>query len=110
MSELGSSRHLARERALEILYEAQMKERSVADVLATLPVSPDPYASTLALATESSRARARKLRSAAPHVGRPSPCPYTYSTDLGPTSAPRLPIRRSADIGRPSFGDAAGLK
>ncbi len=61
MSELGSSRHLARERALEILYEAQMKERSVADVLAALPVAPDPYASTLALATESSRARGDEL-------------------------------------------------
>ena len=61
MSELGSSRHLARERALEILYEAQMKERSVADVLAALPVAPDPYASTLALATESSQVRGDEL-------------------------------------------------
>ncbi len=61
MSELGSSRHLARERALEILYEAQMKERSVDDILAALPVAPDPYAAALALATESSRERGDEL-------------------------------------------------
>lgn len=43
MSELGASRHRARERALELLYEAAMKDRSVAAVLNELAVPPDVY-------------------------------------------------------------------
>ena len=35
---------MARERALELLYEADAKAVAVADVLAALPVDPDPYA------------------------------------------------------------------
>ena len=44
---IGEVRHEARERALAILYEASMKGVSAGDVLATLEVSPDPYARTL---------------------------------------------------------------
>jgi N utilization substance protein B len=40
----GGSRREARERALSLLYEADAKECSPADVLAALPVEPDPYA------------------------------------------------------------------
>ena len=39
-----SDRTMARERALELLYEAEAKASSVADVLAALPVTPDSYA------------------------------------------------------------------
>jgi transcription antitermination protein NusB len=38
------ARRTARERALEVLYEADMKSLSVGQVLASLPVAPDPYA------------------------------------------------------------------
>ena len=43
MSERGTQRHHSRERALEILYEASIKERPVASVLNDLPVRPDDY-------------------------------------------------------------------
>ncbi len=49
MSELGASRHRSRERAVELLYEAAMKDRSVALVINELAVPPDAY--TLALLT-----------------------------------------------------------
>jgi len=35
---------MARERALELFYEAEAKNLTIADVLAALPVAPDPYA------------------------------------------------------------------
>ncbi|MEY2570128.1 MAG: transcription antitermination protein NusB [Acidimicrobiaceae bacterium] len=38
----------ARERALELLYEAQAKGAAIVDVLAELPVTPDEYAVALA--------------------------------------------------------------
>lgn len=41
-------RRAARERALALLYEAEVKERTPAEVLASLPVEPDPYAADLA--------------------------------------------------------------
>jgi N utilization substance protein B len=40
----GGTRREARERALSLLYEAELKEVSPADVLAELPVDPDPFA------------------------------------------------------------------
>ena len=40
-------RHQARERALSLLYEAEIKDRPISDVLAALPVAPDPYAERL---------------------------------------------------------------
>ena len=42
----------ARERALELLYEAQAKQISVAEVLAALPVTPDAYAMSLVQGVE----------------------------------------------------------
>jgi len=44
VSELGTKRHLARERALEIAYEASMKDRPVTTVLNEQAVRPDDYA------------------------------------------------------------------
>jgi N utilization substance protein B len=43
LSEQGTQRHHSRERALEILYEASIKERPVASVLDDLPIRPDAY-------------------------------------------------------------------
>lgn len=43
MSEQGTQRHHSRERALEILYEASIKERPVTSVLNDLPLRPDDY-------------------------------------------------------------------
>ena len=40
-------RHQARERALTLLYEAELKGEPPADVLAALPMAPDPYVTTL---------------------------------------------------------------
>jgi len=40
-------RHQARERALALLYEAEMKQRPVSDVLDELPAPADPYAVVL---------------------------------------------------------------
>lgn len=46
MGPVGGRRE-ARERALGLLYEAEAKERSPAEVLDELPVDPDPYAAEL---------------------------------------------------------------
>jgi N utilization substance protein B len=51
----STGRRDARERALELLYEAQAKSSSVDDVLAELPVEPDPYAVALATGVEAHR-------------------------------------------------------
>jgi N utilization substance protein B len=51
MSRVGS-RRAARERALALLYEADAKGEPVAEILAELPVPPDPYASELALGVD----------------------------------------------------------
>ncbi len=40
-------RHQSRERALSLLYEADLKGESVDDVVRALPVPPDEYAATL---------------------------------------------------------------
>jgi transcription antitermination protein NusB len=37
------ARRDARERALELLYEAEAKTQSIADILAALPLAPDPF-------------------------------------------------------------------
>ena len=47
MSELGVTRHHARERALEIFYEATIKGRDVTAVLDQLPLRPEVYTVTL---------------------------------------------------------------
>jgi N utilization substance protein B len=43
----GSGRREARERALELLYEAESKEVPPGELVDGLPVEPDPYARTL---------------------------------------------------------------
>ncbi len=43
MSDLSRSRHLARERALQLYYEAHIKERRVDDVVGDLATAPDEY-------------------------------------------------------------------
>ncbi len=59
--DLGSRRHQARERALELLYEAEMKSRSALEIVRDLPVAPDDYTITLVEAAQSHRARAEEL-------------------------------------------------
>ncbi len=64
MSEFGVQRHLARERALELLYEAAIKERPVTTILLDLHVAPDPYTVALVNAALLRRERAHQLISA----------------------------------------------
>ena len=59
--DLGSRRHQSRERALELLYEAEMKSRSVLEIVRDLPMAPDDYTITLVQAAESHRPRAEEL-------------------------------------------------
>ncbi|MGA2294135.1 MAG: transcription antitermination factor NusB [Acidimicrobiales bacterium] len=61
MSELGTKRHHSRERALEIFYEATIKERSVATVLNQLPVQPDAYTIALLTSAAAHQERANEL-------------------------------------------------
>ncbi len=44
---VAGTRRLARERALGLLYEAELKSRPPSEVLAELPTPPDPYAVSL---------------------------------------------------------------
>jgi N utilization substance protein B len=53
VSDRGAQRHHSRERALEIFYEASIKERSVATVLNELSVRPDEY--TVAILTSAEK-------------------------------------------------------
>jgi len=50
MSRDPAPRHQSRERALTLLYEADLKGEPPTDVLAALPVAPDPYVTTLVTA------------------------------------------------------------
>jgi N utilization substance protein B len=61
MSDLGQQRHRARERALEILYEADIKQRPVEEILAALPLAPDPYTTSLVLSAHDHRGEAESL-------------------------------------------------
>jgi N utilization substance protein B len=61
VSELGARRHRARERALEILYEADIKGRGVADILNALALAPDPYCRDLVLSADAHRAETHEL-------------------------------------------------
>jgi transcription antitermination protein NusB len=61
MSELGAQRHRARERALEIAYEATMKERAISAVLAELPLAPDDYTVDLLEKLENEKVAAEAL-------------------------------------------------
>jgi transcription antitermination protein NusB len=46
-SAFGATRRDARERAMELLYEAEVKTLTAAKVLDELPIEPDPYAAEL---------------------------------------------------------------
>jgi len=48
-------RHQARERALTLLYEAELKDATPSDVLGELPVAPDGYTTALVETVESRR-------------------------------------------------------
>jgi N utilization substance protein B len=49
-------RREARERALELLYEAETKQTTCAAIVDALPVAPDPYATALATGVDDNRA------------------------------------------------------
>jgi transcription antitermination protein NusB len=63
-------RHQQRERALSLLYEAELKGESPLSVLDRLPVRPDTYVCTLLAGAEATRAEADS-RIAAASVGWP---------------------------------------
>ncbi|MGE3620040.1 MAG: transcription antitermination factor NusB [Acidimicrobiia bacterium] len=54
---LPAERRAARERALGLLYEAEVKDRPGAEVLAELPLAPDPFAEALVRAVDDQRDR-----------------------------------------------------
>jgi N utilization substance protein B len=58
-------RHEAREHALALLYEAEMKQASLPDVMAALAVTPDPYTVTLVATVADDGARIDDLVSSA---------------------------------------------
>jgi transcription antitermination protein NusB len=53
---INPARRNARERALELLYEAEIKSLDVSTVLGALPVAPDPFALALVRGVESNQA------------------------------------------------------
>ena len=61
MSVLGAKRHQARERALEIFYEATIKARPIAEVLNQLNVRPDPYTVEILMSVDRNQERANSL-------------------------------------------------
>jgi N utilization substance protein B len=61
VSELGRSRHQARERALEIFYESSIKGRPAALIVSELNVRPDNYVLALLNSAEQHQARAEEL-------------------------------------------------
>ncbi len=61
MSDLSSSRHLARERALQLFYEAHIKDRRVDEIVASLATTPDDYTLQLLHSAETNEARALEL-------------------------------------------------
>ena len=70
MANAQAPRHQQRERALSLLYEAELKGLAPDQVLADLAVEPDPYVRTLMEATTSTRSKSDALISAA-SVGWP---------------------------------------
>ena len=61
MREQGTQRHPSRERALEILYEASIKERPVTSVLNDLPLRPDDYTVLILTSAASHEDKANEL-------------------------------------------------
>ena len=70
MTDAGAPRHQQRERALGLLYEAELKAQSPVDVMAALPVVPDDYVCTLMRNVVASQPEADRLIAAA-SVGWP---------------------------------------
>jgi N utilization substance protein B len=70
MADAGASRHQQRERALGLLYEAELKAQSPLEVLADLPLRPDDYVCTLLHHAVETRAEADRLIASA-SVGWP---------------------------------------
>jgi N utilization substance protein B len=61
VSDRGAQRHHSRERALEIFYEASIKERSLATVLNELTVRPDEYTVAILTSAETHQDEANAL-------------------------------------------------
>ena len=61
MSERGAARHLARERALELAYEGEIKSLSMSEVLGAQSMEPDPYTAILVTAFDENRTWAEGL-------------------------------------------------
>jgi transcription antitermination protein NusB len=61
----GGPRHEAREHAVALLYEAEMKQSSLPEVLAALSVTPDPFTVALLQGVDAERARIDGLVSSA---------------------------------------------
>jgi N utilization substance protein B len=61
MSDLSHSRHLARERALQLFYEAHIKQRGVEEIMAALATDPDNYTVALLRSAEANEARSLEL-------------------------------------------------
>lgn len=57
----SAGRREARERALELAYEANQRQITASELLATLPVAPAPFAVELLTAAEANRERAEEL-------------------------------------------------
>ena len=57
----AATRHQARERALSLLYEAELKGSPPAEVVAALAVPPDPFAADLVARAEAHREEADRL-------------------------------------------------
>lgn len=57
----SATRHQSRERALSLLYEAELKGEPVAEVVAALPVAPDAFAASLVGACAAARPEADRL-------------------------------------------------
>jgi N utilization substance protein B len=55
VADTGAPRHQQRERALSLLYEAELKGESATAVLASLPVTPDAYVCALLEGTVATR-------------------------------------------------------
>lgn len=57
----GAARHMARERALSLLYEGEMKGEGPSAVLGALPVPPDPFTVSLLEQVERTRPQSATL-------------------------------------------------
>jgi transcription antitermination factor NusB len=61
VTSLATERRAARERTLSLLYEAETKGSSAGEIMAGLPVAPDPYTEGLVTAVEQQRDRIDEL-------------------------------------------------